>query len=300
MTPPISVVIPVYQRDEELRRCLYALRAQSLPCTDYEIIIVDRGTDRSTQAIADRFEARRIQQPGRGLANARNLGLAAAQGEFIAFTDSDCIPSRHWLKFLSIALQQDRVWGVAGKTVGYESRSNAARFVDLTGGLDAEKYLAHPNYPWAPTINIMYRRDILQKAAGFDERYFNFEYCDLHQRLRNVDIGTFAYEPRAVIMHQHRSTWREYWHQQFFYGQGFGQFIWKYHTQFQWTRSRELRSWLHLGRIALHALPPGHDDNALIRHGTFIKELAQHLGFISTYYNRHERTRWQATDKNRI
>lgn len=53
MTISVSVIIPVYRRDAELTPCLQALAAQSLPRDQYEVIIVDRSTDQSTQLIAE-------------------------------------------------------------------------------------------------------------------------------------------------------------------------------------------------------------------------------------------------------
>lgn len=296
MTVSVSVIIPVYQRAEELKGCLLALAAQNLPPDKYEVIVVGDGSRDATATITDHFDAKWLPQSTRGAADARNVGWAAAGGEWIAFTDSDCIPSRTWLQSLLDRAATDRMAarpiGVAGRTIGYRSTSAVARYVDLTGGLDAEKYLAHPTSPWAPTNNVMYRRDALQAIHGFDPRFSTYEGGDLCYRLRENYSGDLVYAPRAVVMHQHRSTWRAYWRQQYGYGRGYAQFMWKHRDHFHWTVRRELIAWRQLAAGSIGALWPGGDDRALVRRGAFIKQLAQHLGFINTYYNRSERARW--------
>ncbi len=288
----ISVIVPVYNNAKTLDKCLRALSQQSLPRDQYEVIVIDGDSNDRSAEIAQTWPVRLLNIAERSAAIKRNTGAKFAQGNWLAFTDADCIPSRNWLKFLWGSVNGLDVWGAAGKTLGYESRSDAARFVDLTGGLDAGTYLTHPHYPWAPTCNMLIQQQLFQNLNGFDERYFNFEYCDFHLRARACTSSKFLYEPRAVVLHHHRSSWREYWRQQFFYGHGYGQFMWKYRDRFHWNVWRELKAWGHLLRLSIDALRPGHDDRSLVRRGMLVKQLAQRLGFDRTYYNQSERAKW--------
>jgi glycosyltransferase involved in cell wall biosynthesis len=291
----VSVIIPVYNNERTLGACLRALGATSLPRDQYEIITVDDGSTDTSLDVAQRFGARSVRQAHKGAPAARNTGARAAHGPWIAFTDADCLPSRNWLRFLLDRVSKNRspvAWGAAGKTVGHASRSAAARFVDMTGGLDAETYLRHPRYPWAPTCNVIYRREVFESLGGFDDRYANYEYCDLHLRVRRAAAAEFRYEPRAIVLHQHRSSWRAYWHQQYGYGRGFGQLIWHHRDQFHWTTGRELKAWLRIAGLAVGASLPGASDRALMRRGALVKHLAQRLGFVATYYSPLERARW--------
>ncbi|HZY45137.1 MAG TPA: glycosyltransferase, partial [Anaerolineae bacterium] len=235
----VSIVVPTFNSAQTIAECLQAIGSQSLPRDQYEVILVDNGSRDATTTIADQFDAKQLLQNTRGAAQARNVGWAAARGEWIAFTDSDCIPSRMWLQSLLDRAATDRMAahpiGVAGRTLGYRSTSAAARYVDLTGGLDAETYLAHPAFPWAPTNNVMYLRSALETVEGFDARYVTYEGGDLSYRLQTVFNHALVFEPRAVVLHQHRSTWRAYWRQQYGYGRGYGQFIWKHRDHFRWT-----------------------------------------------------------------
>ena len=292
----VSVVVPAHDAEATLGQCLRALASQSLPADQYELIVVDDGSTDGTVDVARGFDITLVQQSRRGAPAARNAGLQAARAEWVAFTDADCLPTRSWLRALHDAVSKDGdddpPYGVAGKTAGYPSDAPASRFVDLSGGLDAERHLAHPRFPFAVSGNLMYRRSALQEVGGFDERYATYEACDLHVRLRRAHGDSFRYEPRAVVLHHHRPTWRTYWSQQRGYGRGLAQFTWHYRDEVPWSPVRELRAWARVAGRGLQAALPASGDAALVRRGLFVKDLAQRLGFVRTYWSRAERARW--------
>lgn len=290
-----SVVIPVYNSDATLAACLHGLQAQTLPCGEYEVIVVNDGSSDNSAAVAAGFGVRLLEQDNQGAPAARNLGLAQARGDWVAFTDADCIPSRSWLSSLVEAAEgvdQSNALGAAGRTVGYNSTHAAARFVDLMGGLDAERHLAHPTFPFAPSGNMMYRRAILEQIGGFDPRYSAYDACDLHARARRIQDGPFLYVARAVVLHRHRDSWQAYWRQQRNYGRGLAQFMWQHRADVRWPLSRELAAWATVAASGVRACRPGSDDAAIVRRGTFLKAFAQRLGFTATYWNPAERRRW--------
>ncbi len=289
----VSVVIPVYNGAATLADCLRSLQQQSLSRQNYEIVVVDDGsTDRSAH-IAREFGARVIVQPNAGAPGARNTGLRAARGTWIAFTDSDCIVSRGWLQALLAAAQSHpECVGAAGKTLGFASQTPAARFVDLMGGLDAQRYLQHPVYPFAPTANALYRRSHLLAVDGFDTRYATYDACDLHTRLTRRFPGPFPYEPRALVLHKHRPSWRAYWRQQFYYGVGYAQFMLSHRGELRWSILQQSRAaWDVLAKTAM-AIVPARGDDAILRRGWLVRAAAQQAGFLRTYYNPLERRRW--------
>ena len=89
----VTLVVPVYNMEQYLPRCMESLLAQS--CRDYEILLVDDGSDASTAELCDSYAAaqpelvRVIHKPNGGLSSARNAGIDAARGEFIIFPDPD-------------------------------------------------------------------------------------------------------------------------------------------------------------------------------------------------------------------
>jgi glycosyltransferase involved in cell wall biosynthesis len=296
MTPDTSVVICVYNGADTLADGLRAVEAQSFPRERYEVIVVDDGSTDDSARIASRFEVRLLRRPHRGLAAAKNTGWQAARGDWVAFTDDDCGPTRHWLRLLRQAVEQgergERVLGAAGRIVGYPSPMAVPRYVELRGGFNTDRHLQHPTYPYAPSGNAMYRREALAAVNGVDERYSSYESCDLHTRLLRSFGGVFHYEPRAVVFHRHYTTWRDYFRQQRGYGRGLAQFMWHYRGELPWSPWRELGAWGRVIALAAAALVPGSGESALLRRGDFLRHLALRVGFLETYFSRRERRRW--------
>ncbi len=92
ITPDISIIVPCYNADRYLNVCLESLKAQRYP--EIEMILIDDGSTDATGAILDRFareepRARVIHMQNSGVSAARNRGLDAAQGRYIAFMDAD-------------------------------------------------------------------------------------------------------------------------------------------------------------------------------------------------------------------
>jgi glycosyltransferase involved in cell wall biosynthesis len=288
MSVQISVVVPVYNGERTLADCLKSLQTQNLPRSAYEVIVVDDGSRDRTAEIATGYEVRVLRQRNAGAAAARNTGLRAASADWIAFTDADCVASRGWLKdLIRTAEASDDVICVAGKTLGLASDAPAARFADLMGTFDAGRHLSHPRYPFAPSGNVLYRRSALLAVGGYDSRYRSYEACDLHQRLAAVP-GRCVYASAALVFHRHRSTWRDYWRQQRSYGGGLAQFMRARFGEIGWSVADELRSWGEIAKLAARACLPGSGDELLVRRGTFVKALAQRIGFVSVYWSPKE------------
>lgn len=285
MSSKVVVVVPVYNGDRTLRDCLRSLQAQNLPSSAYDIVVVDDGSGDGSALIAAAFGVRVVRQQNAGAAAARNAGLAAAQADWVAFTDADCVASRGWLKALLRAAESAGadVVCVAGKTVGLASNTPAARFVDLKGSFDAGLHLSHPRYPFAPSGNVLYRRAVLTAVGGYDARYHSYEACDLHQRLGAIG-GRCIFEPAALVFHRHRATWCEYWRQQRSYGVGLAQFMRARVDEIRWSLTDELRAWCEVIGNGARAMFPGSAEAVLIRRGTFVKTLAQRIGFAITYW----------------
>lgn len=109
MEPLISIVVPVYQVEAYLGRCMKSLLAQSYE--NLEIILVDDGSPDKCPAICDAYaqrdrRVRVIHQDNAGLSGARNAGIEAAQGDYLAFVDSDDYVSKDFIRTLYELLQE--------------------------------------------------------------------------------------------------------------------------------------------------------------------------------------------------
>ncbi|MCQ2341411.1 MAG: glycosyltransferase [Paludibacteraceae bacterium] len=92
--PKLSIIVPIYNVEPYLRKCVDSLLAQDLPKDEYEIILVDDGSPDGCPAICDEYASQYafihvIHRPNGGLSAARNSGLAIAQGKYVQFVDSD-------------------------------------------------------------------------------------------------------------------------------------------------------------------------------------------------------------------
>src|SRR5271170_2901886 len=132
----VSVVIPAHNAAATLGECLAAAKTQVFSrAKNVEVILVDDGSTDATGEIGEKVGVKVIRRKNGGAAAARNTGLEAASGKWVAFTDADCMPSRRWLDWLMRAAEsaEDGVIGVAGKTIGHASQSTAGRFVGGAG-----------------------------------------------------------------------------------------------------------------------------------------------------------------------
>lgn len=116
-----SVVIPTYNRPDQLPLCLDALARLNYPADDFEVILADDGSDHPLDAVVAPFRRRMclslVRLPHRGVAGARNGGVAAARGRFAVFTDDDCRCHPDWLGVLSRYLDETPNAMIGGKVV---------------------------------------------------------------------------------------------------------------------------------------------------------------------------------------
>ena len=90
----LSIVIPVYNTEPYLEKCLGSCLKQDIDISDYEIVIVNDGTKDNAMSVAERFgdeypNVRIISQENAGLSVARNVGLSHSEGDYVWFVDSD-------------------------------------------------------------------------------------------------------------------------------------------------------------------------------------------------------------------
>ncbi len=211
--PEVSVIIAVKDEKDTIRRTLEALDRQTFPKDHFEVVIVDGGSTDGTLELVRSFSGRmRVHLssgiPRSGPSDARNAGIGLAKGEIIAFTDADCIPADNWLENLIRDFKNPKVGGSAGEL----------RFVDLGNHLSRlEDLFAIDTYHGFITSNIAYRKEVLQKAKGFDLSLKCAEDFDLY--LRVLDMGyEMTFNPTATIYHdppENHSWWafakKQFW-----------------------------------------------------------------------------------------
>ena len=111
--PKVTVGVCTYRRPELLRLTLESLMQQTLPASDFEVVVVDNDTERSAQALVESLTSRPhgptlryFVEPGRGVSHVRNQCVAQARGDWLAFIDDDEEARPDWLSQLLSAQQR--------------------------------------------------------------------------------------------------------------------------------------------------------------------------------------------------
>lgn len=105
----ISVIVPTYNEEKMIGRCLRSLNEQTLPRSEYEIIVVDGNSKDRTREIASALADKVMIQKSPRVGGARNDGVLASEGEIVATTDADCICPPNWLERIRENFERDRI-----------------------------------------------------------------------------------------------------------------------------------------------------------------------------------------------
>ncbi|MCS4185186.1 glycosyltransferase family 2 protein [Salinibacter ruber] len=191
-----SVVIPTYQRPDDLARCLEQLKpgAQTLSFERYEVTVTDdEGEGSATQALVrEQYPwAKWVPGPGQGPAANRNRGADYAEGEWLVFTDDDCVPKPGWLEaYAETGSKSPSLDVMEGVTLPDGPRESLAwqAPINTEGGR-----------LWS--CNLAVRSDCFSTLGGFDTDYpFALEDLDFRARVFNSEVE-WEFEPRAAVVH---------------------------------------------------------------------------------------------------
>jgi GT2 family glycosyltransferase/DNA-binding beta-propeller fold protein YncE len=217
--PKISVVVCAYNAADTLEDCLSSLEKLTYP--DYEIILVNDGSKDRTSEIGHRHSRIRvIDIPNGGLSAARNVGLAAATGEIVAYTDADVSVDRDWLTFLVQPFLTSDVVGSGGPNVVPPDDPPMAQSIARAPGGPTHVLLDDRIAEHVPGCNMAFRREALLAIGGFNPIYLRAgDDVDVCWRLQ-ARGGKIGFAAAALVWHHHRSSIKAYWRQQVGYGEG--------------------------------------------------------------------------------
>jgi glucosyl-dolichyl phosphate glucuronosyltransferase len=181
--PFLSIVIATYNRAKFIGTCLECLAAQTLPVTEWDVIIVDNNcTDNTAQIVKDFIEAhphlpfRYYFEATKGVGYARNRGMVESDGEIVVYIDDDVEVKPDYLQTIYDFLKSHpQAAGMGGRTLPKFSEGPPPPWynkymVGITGtidrGLKVRKFGGFAKYPCG--CNMAYRRDLLLKTGGFN------------------------------------------------------------------------------------------------------------------------------------
>ena len=182
MVRPVSVVVNTYNRADALRKALGSLRQLDYPC--FEVVVVNGpSSDRTGDVLAEfADQVKVVRCEDRNLSRSRNLGIANASGEIVAFIDDDAYPDPAWLDDLVAGFDDDEVAAVGGPVYNHTGTAFQARYSVATRfgeawvdeELNPTEYLARPRgrtFPYTIGTNSAFLRRRLVEIGGFDEQF---------------------------------------------------------------------------------------------------------------------------------
>lgn len=209
--PFVSVIIPVYNDAVRLRRCLQALAEQDYPPERREVIVADNGSDQDLAALVGSFSGVQLCHEARpGSYAARNRALEQAQGDVLAFTDSDCLPQADWLSTGVAWLARNRGCGlVAGKIAlffEHPARPTAVELFESVTAFPQHKYVQ--KYHYGATANLFTWRSVMAKIGPFNPALTSGGDREWGQRVHAAGYP-LLYADDLVVQHPARRSFAE-------------------------------------------------------------------------------------------
>jgi glycosyltransferase involved in cell wall biosynthesis len=213
----VSVVIAAYNAQNTIAQAVTHSLAQAKGPMEVEVVVVDDGSTDDTAAVAENAGAKVIRQENAGPAEARNRGWKTATGQFICFTDSDCIPMPDWMENLLDGFTDQQVGAVAGSYDIANGNSWLARWVHQE---IIERHKKMNSFVRAfGSYNVAIPRYILRATGGFDSGYYRASGEDNDLSYRIIKKGwRIAFNPEAKVAHYHPEKLWKYLMEQYRHG----------------------------------------------------------------------------------
>ena len=213
-----SIIVPVYNRPDEVDELLQSLTGQTL--NDFEVIVVEDGSDKPCKEVCDRYasllDLKYFVKPNSGPGQSRNYGAERAQGEWLIVLDSDVVLPSTYMEEVEREMQRQSADAFGGPDRAHESFTPTQKAISYsmtsfftTGGIRGGKKKLDKFFP--RSFNMGIRRDIYQQLGGFSKMRFG-EDIDFSYRI--VEAG---YQPRlfpeAWVWHKRRTDFRKFFRQ---------------------------------------------------------------------------------------
>lgn len=215
-----SVIIPVYNRPEEVDELLRTLLRQTRK--NFEVVVVEDGSSRDcrkeTMRYKDQLELKYFYKANSGPGQTRNFGARKAAYDYIIFFDSDCLIPKHYFAHVEDALRARYVDAFGGPDMAHRSFTPVQKAISYsmtsfftTGGIRGGSEKVDTFYP--RSFNMGLSREVFQKTGGFSEMRFG-EDLDLSMRILKNGFSTRLLR-EAYVFHKRRTDYRKFFRQVF-------------------------------------------------------------------------------------
>lgn len=220
--PRFSVIVPVYNRVDEVDDLLKSLSAQSLK--NFEVVIVEDGStvkcESVVRAAAEAVDVKYFYKENEGRSIARNHGLERASGDYFIFFDSDCVIPPDYFATLTEELDANPVDCFGGPDSAHESFTSTQKAINFamtsfltTGGIRGGKVSLEKFVP--RTFNMGFSRKVYERVGGFREMFS--EDIDMSTRIREAGFSIGLIRP-AFVYHKRRVDFKKFLRQVYVFG----------------------------------------------------------------------------------
>lgn len=195
----VSIIIPVYNAEKTIMKCIDSLLDQDFPKKQYEIIAVNNNSNDNTSSILNKYKEKIIilNEKRKGPSHARNKGIEKSKGNLILFIDSDCFAQKNWIKETIKPFKKKNVKIVSGKVLASEKRGPIQKYCNKF--FHTQKKYANAKRPFCATANAAIRKSALKNNL-FNENFYPSE--DLELCLRIIKKGNeLLYNNKSVVFH---------------------------------------------------------------------------------------------------
>ncbi|MBQ4174906.1 MAG: glycosyltransferase [Prevotella sp.] len=215
-----SIVIPVYNRPDEVDELLSSLLSQSFQ--DFEVIVVEDGSKITCREVCDKYTGKLclsyFMKPNSGPGQSRNYGAERANGEYLLILDSDVVLPKDYLQAIEDELNTLPCEAFGGPDASHPSFTPVQKAISYsmtsfftTGGIRGGKAKLDKFYP--RSFNMGIRRDVYQTLGGFSKMRFG-EDIDFSYRICEAGYKPRLF-PQAWVWHKRRTDFRKFFRQVF-------------------------------------------------------------------------------------
>ena len=194
----ISVIVPAYNEEQNIAKCLESLSRQTVPRDSYEIIVVDGGSGDRTREIAAEYADMVFIQTSKKVGGARNDGAQKARGDIIATTDADCIIPHEWLSVIVAAFDRDpEIVQLFGPVIPMEGGVKNHLFLALANNFSRFGYYTGLFY-YTLGCNTAFRNDAFL-MAGMYRTIDAGDDLEIARRMKSLGKVKFENRMRVVF-----------------------------------------------------------------------------------------------------
>ena len=204
----ISVIIPTYHDWPRLSKCLDALNSQNYPKSNFEILVVNNDPkDQTPNDFIVPENCKILSESKPGSYAARNHAIKVAKGDIFAFTDSDCIPDKDWLKNGVDALKNNNVSRIGGAVEVFAGETpNIAEVYDLIFAFPQQGYVE--DMGWAVTANLFVTKELIDAVGDFNTNLKSGG--DYEWGIRALEKNySIMYSKATLVKHPARNSLKE-------------------------------------------------------------------------------------------